>query len=94
MKIVDFETFTKLPPGTIFAPYKPCCLQDCLAIKVDKGQPWKVIGGKVGYYFNGVMPLEPGLMMMTFYMRSVTKSLRLSRHTMGVLSTIRNITCS
>lgn len=59
MKIVDFETFTKLPPGTIFAPYKPCCLQDCLAIKVDKGQPWKVIGGKVGYYFNGVMPLEP-----------------------------------
>lgn len=59
MKIVDFATFTKLPPGTIFAPYKPCCLQDHLTIKVDKGEPWKVIDGIVAYHFNGVMPLEP-----------------------------------
>lgn len=59
MKLVNFATFTKLPPGTIFAPYKPCCLQDRLAIKVDKGEPWKVIDGLVGYHFNGIMPLEP-----------------------------------
>lgn len=54
MKLVDFETFIRLPSGTIFAPYKPCVMEECLAIKVDKG---KEFNGK--HYFNGVAPLTP-----------------------------------
>lgn len=63
MKIVDFETFVRLPAGTIFAPYNPCVLEDRLSIKVDEGrdsvEPVDLIYGS--HWFNGVMPLEPWL---------------------------------
>ena len=55
MHLVDFETFNKLPAGTIFAPYTPCALEERLAIKTDTGEEYK----NYGWLFNGVMPLEP-----------------------------------
>lgn len=55
MHLVDFETFNRLPAGTIFAPYAPCVLKEELAIKVDRGREFK----EFGWSFNGVMPLEP-----------------------------------
>lgn len=58
MKIVDFKTFNRMPAGTIFAPYKPCVLEDRLAIKVDHGREID-ISPYGGWSFNGVMPLEP-----------------------------------
>lgn len=61
MKIVDFETFVRLPAGTIFAPYKPCVLEDRLAIKVDEGKDYITIIGHVVHMFNGVMELQPWL---------------------------------
>ena len=54
MHLVNFETFNKLPAGTIFAPYIPCVLKERLAIKVSHGS-----AGAFGWCFNGVMPLEP-----------------------------------
>lgn len=63
MKLVDFETFVRLPAGTIFAPYKPCVLEDRLAVKVDEGrdsvEPVDLIYDS--HSFNGVMTLEPWL---------------------------------
>ena len=55
MHLVDFETFNRLPAGTIFAPYTPSVLKEELAIKVDHGKEFK----DYGWLFNGVMPLEP-----------------------------------
>lgn len=54
MKIVDYETFIRMPSGTIFAPYNPCVLEEELAIKVDEGEQTDN-----GYMFNGVMLLRP-----------------------------------
>lgn len=54
MKLVDYETFIRLPSGTIFAPYTPCVLEEGLAIKVDAGRE---IGDE--NWFNGVMHLSP-----------------------------------
>lgn len=54
MKLVDYETFIRMPSGTIFAPYKPCVLEEGLAIKTDAGRE---INGK--HRFNGVVPLTP-----------------------------------
>lgn len=59
MKIVDFETFNCMPAGTIFAPYKPCVLEDRLAIKVDHGRESGSMFYHFDWCFNGVMPLEP-----------------------------------
>lgn len=58
MKIVDFETFNRMPAGTIFAPYTPCVLEDRLAIKVDHGREFDHPRHEK-WMFNGVMPLEP-----------------------------------
>lgn len=55
MRIVGYNEFIRLPAGTIFAPYKPCVLEDRLAIKVDRGRDIKGFG----WCFNGIMPLEP-----------------------------------
>ena len=60
MKIVDFDTFCKMPAGTIFAPFTPMVLEEELAIKVDGGEPLRY-GKYWEHYFNGVMPLEPWL---------------------------------
>lgn len=54
MKIVDYETFIRMPSGTVFAPYSPCALEEELAIKVDEGEETAH-----GYTFNGVLLLRP-----------------------------------
>ena len=59
MKIVDFETFNRIPAGTIFAPYTPCVLEEKLAIKTDHGREFDPDIYCHGWQFNGVMPLEP-----------------------------------
>ena len=56
MLIVDYDTFIRMPAGTIFAPYTPCVFEERLEIKVDHGCEYN---GKWG--FNGTMPLEPWL---------------------------------
>lgn len=61
MKIVDFETFVRMPAGTIFAPYNPCVLEDNLAIKVDEGRDSYGSDNYESHWFNGVMSLEPWL---------------------------------
>lgn len=38
MKLVNFETFNRMPTGTIFAPYNPCVMEDRMSIKVDEGE--------------------------------------------------------
>lgn len=59
MHLVDFETFNKLPAGTIFAPYAPCVLKEELAIKVDHGRELNPMFYNFDWVFNGIMPLEP-----------------------------------
>ena len=60
MKIVDYETFIRMPAGTIFAPFTPCVFQNRFEIKVDGGwEDYHPITGKKRWYFNGTMPLEP-----------------------------------
>ena len=69
MRIVDFETFVKLPAGTIFAPIineSFNALGDRLSIKADIGRM-----GKYGWWFNGVMPLEPWDVEIAFYNDSI-----------------------
>lgn len=59
MKLVNFETFNRMPAGTIFAPYNPCVMEDCMSIKVDEGETEQ--DSEHSHYFNGVMPLDPWL---------------------------------
>lgn len=59
MKIVDYDTFIRMPAGTIFAPYEPCVFKERFQIKVDPGYEYRDIFGKTRYMFNGAMPLEP-----------------------------------
>lgn len=54
MKLVNYDEFIRMPAGTIFAPYRPCVLEEGLAIKTDHG--WEYNGR---WMFCGVMPLEP-----------------------------------
>lgn len=54
MKIVDFETFVRMPAGTVFAPYEPCVCTEELSIKTDTGEQYLN-----NWIFNGVMPLRP-----------------------------------
>ena len=61
MKIVDFNTFCKMPAGTIFAPYEPCVLKEELAIKVDAGRDMPKDYPYYEHCFNGVMSLSPWL---------------------------------
>lgn len=58
MKLVDFETFNRMPAGTIFAPYTPCVLEERMAIKVDHGRGFAYPPYE-NWMFNGVMLLEP-----------------------------------
>lgn len=39
MRIVDYETFIRMPSGTMFAPWTPCTTLEEPEIKVDHG--WK-----------------------------------------------------
>lgn len=59
MKIVDYETFIRMPAGTVFAPYEPCVFQDRFMIKVDAGWEYTDGRGEKRWAFNGTMPLEP-----------------------------------
>jgi hypothetical protein len=59
MRIVDYETFIRMPAGTIFAPYTPCVTEDRLEIKVDGGEAYTNYKGESVWSFNGTMPLEP-----------------------------------
>ena len=54
MRIVDYETFIRMPAGTIFAPWTSSVFLDRFQIKVDGGREYE---GR--YIFNGTMPLEP-----------------------------------
>ena len=71
MKIVDFKTFNQMPAGTIFAPYKPCVLEERLAIKVDHGRELDPNVYRHAWTFNGVMPLEPWNLDSVFDEKSV-----------------------
>lgn len=61
MKLVDFDTFCRMPAGTVFAPYKPCVLEEELAIKVDEGREMPLDYPYYRHSFNGVMALQPWL---------------------------------
>lgn len=56
MLIVDYDTFNRMPAGTIFAPYEPCVFNDRLEIKVDHGHYWN---GE--WFYVGTMTLEPDI---------------------------------
>lgn len=62
MLIVDYNTFVRMPAGTIFAPYTPCVYEEGFEIKVDGGQEYEnMFTGVKKWGFNGTMPLEPWL---------------------------------
>lgn len=62
MLIVDYETFVRMPAGTIFAPFTPCIFEDRFEIKVDPGYEYTdLFSGKKRWGFNGTMTLEPWL---------------------------------
>ena len=60
MKIVDSETFLRMPAGTIYAEYTPCTLIGGFSIKTDTGEMVEnpLFGGPF-WSFIGGMPLEP-----------------------------------
>lgn len=59
MRIVDYNTFIRMPAGTIFAPFKRCVFLDHLEVKVDHGYYLTNHKGDGRWVFNGTMPLEP-----------------------------------
>lgn len=62
MLIVDYETFIRMPAGTVFAPYTPCIFEERFEIKVDHGHEYiDPYSGKKKWGYNGTMPLEPWL---------------------------------
>lgn len=42
MKIVDYETFVRMPKGTIFAAWTPHVMLSDPEIKIDPGREWLV----------------------------------------------------
>ena len=61
MKVVDYETFIRMPAGTVFAPVKDGNFDDEFEIKVDGGEEYEY-KGKKKYVYCGTMPLSPWLM--------------------------------
>lgn len=62
MKIVDYETFIRMPAGTIFAPWEPCVMKNEPEIKVDHGYEILIESGeriKKIWSFNGTCPIMP-----------------------------------
>lgn len=62
MKIVDHETFIRMPAGTIFAPWEPCVMKDGPEIKIDHGRELLIESGghpKKIWSFNGTCPIIP-----------------------------------
>ncbi len=63
MKIVDLESFLRMPAGTVFAPYKPCVFTDRFKIKTDTGSMVDPLFGEPFWGFLGAMSLEPDFKM-------------------------------
>lgn len=59
MKLVDFEEFSRMPAGTIFAPYRPCCILEYFAIKSADSTLRKGKDPKLSHFFEHVIPLTP-----------------------------------
>ena len=62
MKIVDYETFIRMPAGTIFAPWVPCVMKNEPEIKVDHGCEMLIEScghTKKIWSFNGTCPIVP-----------------------------------
>lgn len=62
MKIVDHETFIRMPAGTIFAPWKPCVMGAEPEIKIDHGRETLIVLGghlKKIWSFCGTCPIVP-----------------------------------
>lgn len=59
MKLVDFETFSRMPAGTIFAPYCPCCILEYFAIKSTDSKLRNGKDPKLTHFFEHVIPLMP-----------------------------------
>lgn len=47
MRIVDYETFIRMPSGTIFAPWTPCTTLEEPEIKVDHGWEYTDDSGNI-----------------------------------------------
>ena len=60
MKIVDYETFIRMPAGTIFAEFEPCFFKSEWEIKVDHGEEYIDHWDKTKqWYYNGTMKIIP-----------------------------------
>lgn len=59
MRLIGFEEFCRMPAGTIFAPYEPCCLMGELEIKVDPGEDMPADYKWCSHTFVGTMALTP-----------------------------------
>lgn len=62
MKIVDYDTFIRMPTGAIFAPWEPCVMRAEPEIKIDHGRETVIGSGgkpKKIWYFNGTCPIVP-----------------------------------
>lgn len=64
VKIVDLDTFLRMPAGTVFAPYEPCVFRGRFRIKTDTGSMVEnTLFGEPFWGFLGVMSLEPDFVM-------------------------------
>ena len=60
MKIVDYETFIRMPAGTVFAEYEPCIFKSDWEIKVDRGEEFMDFWTGVKLWsYNGTMKVFP-----------------------------------
>lgn len=59
MLIVDYDTFVRMPAGTIFAPWEPCVYGDEPEIKVDAGHEYVNHKGEKDWCYNGTMTFVP-----------------------------------
>lgn len=60
MKIVDYETFIRMPAGTIFAEFEPWIFKSDWEIKVDHGHEYIDAWAKVKQWgYNGTMQIIP-----------------------------------
>ena len=62
MKIVDYDTFVRMPAGTIFAPWSPYVMEELPEIKIDPGKEYTINFGRSiekRWMFNGTCPIVP-----------------------------------
>lgn len=67
MKIVNYETFVRMPKGTIFAAWTPHIMLTDPEIKIDPGREWLVYEQngekKMTWGYNGTCPIIPHVVM-------------------------------